>query len=164
MAMTITGEQLLAASRELVWAKLNDAEILRACIPGCESFDVVAENEFQAVVVTKVGPVKARFKGTVRLTELDPPNGYTLSGEGNGGIAGFAKGRAKVSLADKDGETLLVYSVDAQIAGKLAQLGQRLINGTAKKLADDFFAHFAEAIKLQSARVRDERAHGIERS
>jgi carbon monoxide dehydrogenase subunit G len=147
MAMVMTGEQQLAAPREKVWAMLNDPAVLKACIPGCESLDVIGENEFQAVASNRIGPVKARFKGKVRLTDLDPPNGYKISGEGDGGVAGFAKGGASVSLAEKDGGTLLTYNVEAQIGGKLAQLGQRLVNGAAKKLADDFFVRFAAAVK-----------------
>ena len=147
MAMTMTGEVQLPASREVVWAKLNDADVLKACIPGCETLDVTGENEFSAVATNKIGPVKARFKGKVRLTDLNPPNSYKISGEGDGGIAGFAKGGATVALTDKDGGTLLTYNVEAQIGGKLAQLGQRLVNGAAKKLADDFFAKFAAAVK-----------------
>jgi carbon monoxide dehydrogenase subunit G len=147
MAMTMSGEQQLTASREKVWAALNDPEILKACIPGCETLDVTGENEFSAVATNKIGPVKARFKGKVRLTDLDPPNGYKISGEGDGGIAGFAKGGATVALSEKDGGTLLTYNVEAQIGGKLAQLGQRLVNGAAKKLADDFFTKFAAAVK-----------------
>ncbi len=147
MAMTMSGEQQLAAPRERVWAALIDPEVLKACIPGCETLEKLGDNEFQAVATNKIGPVKARFKGKVRLTDLDPPNGYKISGEGDGGIAGFAKGGAAVSLADKDGGTLLTYNVEAQIGGKLAQLGQRLVNGAAKKLADDFFSKFAAAVK-----------------
>jgi len=146
MAMTMTGEQQLAAPREKVWAALNDSEVLKVCIPGCESLEKNSDTEFQVVATNKVGPVKARFKGKVRLTDLNPPNGYKISGEGDGGIAGFAKGGATVTLTDKDGGTLLSYNVEAQIGGKLAQLGQRLINGVAKKLADDFFAKFATAV------------------
>jgi uncharacterized protein len=147
MAMMMTGEQQLAAPREKVWAMLNDPEVLKACIPGCESLEVIGENEFQAVAVNKIGPVKAKFKGKVRLVDLDPPNGYKIQGEGDGGVAGFAKGGASVSLTEKDGGTLLSYNVEAQIGGKLAQLGQRLVNGAAKKLADDFFVRFANAVK-----------------
>ena len=147
MAMTMSGEQQLTASREKVWAALINPEVLKACIPGCETLDVTGENEFSAVATNKIGPVKARFKGKVRLTDLDPPNAYKISGEGDGGIAGFAKGGATVSLSDKDGGTLLSYNVEAQIGGKLAQLGQRLINGSAKKLADEFFANFAKAVQ-----------------
>ncbi len=147
MAMVMTGEQQLAAPRVKVWAMLNDPAVLKACIPGCETLDVIGENEFQAVATNKIGPVKARFKGKVRLTDLDPPNGYKISGEGDGGVAGFAKGGASVNLTDKDGGTLLTYNVEAQIGGKLAQLGQRLVNGAAKKMADDFFVRFAAAVK-----------------
>ena len=148
MAMTMSGEQQLPASRETVWAKLNDPEVLKACIPGCQSLEVTGENEFLAVATNRVGPVKATFKGKVRLTDLDPPNGYKISGQGDGGIAGFAKGGATVSLKPSEaGGTVLTYAVDAQIGGKLAQLGQRLVNGAAKKLADDFFTKFAAAVK-----------------
>ena len=146
MAMTMTGEVDLSAPRETVWAKLNDPEVLKACIPGCESLELIGDHEFQAVAVNKVGPVKARFKGKVRLTDLDPPNGYKISGEGDGGVAGFAKGGAEVKLTPKDSGTLLTYNVEAQIGGKLAQLGQRLINGAAKKMADEFFDKFAKAV------------------
>ena len=147
MAMTMTGEVQLPAPRETVWAKLNDAEVLKACIPGCEELTKTSDTQFQAVAVQKIGPVKARFQGIVNLTDLDPPNGYKISGEGEGGVAGFAKGGATVALSEKDGGTLLSYNVEAQIGGKLAQLGQRLINGAAKKLADEFFANFAKAVQ-----------------
>ncbi|MGH6768402.1 MAG: SRPBCC family protein [Xanthobacteraceae bacterium] len=146
MAMTMSGEVQLPATREEVWAKLNDPEVLKACVPGCEQLDKISDTEFQAVASIKVGPVKARWKGKVRLSDLDPPNGYKISGEGEGGVAGFAKGNAAVGLTDKDGGTLLSYNVEAQIGGKLAQLGQRLINSAAKKTADDFFANFAKAV------------------
>ena len=147
MAMTMSGEVQLPATREAVWAKLNDPEVLQHCIPGCESLEKISDVEFQAVATNKIGPVKARFKGKVRLSDLDPPNGYRISGEGDGGVAGFAKGGATVALSPKDGGTLLSYNVEAQIGGKLAQLGQRLVNGAAKKLADDFFSKFAAAVK-----------------
>ena len=143
MAMMMTDEYLLPASREVVWAKLNDAEVLKACIPGCEEFNKLCETEFQAVATIKIGPVRARFRGRVQLADLDPPNGYRISGAGDGGVAGFAKGGATVTLAEKDGGTLLTYNVEAQIGGKLAQLGQRLVNGAAKKIADAFFQKFA---------------------
>ena len=143
MAMTMNGEYQLPVPRETVWEKLNDAETLKACIPGCESLDKVSDTEFQAVAVTKIGPVKAKFKGKVALSDLDPPNGYKITGQGDGGVAGFATGGATVRLEPKDGGTLLTYNVEAQIGGKLAQLGQRLVNGAAKKLADQFFTKFA---------------------
>lgn len=147
MAMLMNGEIQLAAPRETVWQKLNDPAVLKACIPGCEELEQTEDGGFRATAKVKVGPVSARFKGRVTLSDLDPPNGYKISGEGEGGVAGFAKGGAVVALAEKDGGTLLTYNVDAQIGGKLAQLGQRLINGTAKKLADEFFAKFADAVQ-----------------
>ena len=146
MAMTMSGEVQLPATREAVWTKLNDPVVLKGCVPGCEQLDKVSDTEFQAIASIKVGPVKARWKGKVRLSDLDPPNGYKISGEGEGGVAGFAKGGATVALAEKDGGTLLSYNVEAQIGGKLAQLGQRLIVGAAKKMADDFFGKFAQAV------------------
>lgn len=146
MAMTMTGEIQLAAPKEVVWEKLNDPDVLKACIPGCEELEKTDDQGFRAVAKMKVGPVSARFRGKVTLSDLDPPNGYKISGEGEGGVAGFAKGGAKVDLVERDGGTLLSYHVDAQIGGKLAQLGQRLINGTAKKMADEFFANFARAL------------------
>ncbi len=147
MAMTMSGEVQLPATREAVWVKLNDPVVLKSCVPGCEQLDKTSDTEFQAIASIKVGPVKARWKGKVRLSDLDPPNGYRISGEGEGGVAGFAKGGATVALAEKDGGTLLTYNVEAQIGGKLAQLGQRLINSAAKKTADDFFANFAKAVQ-----------------
>jgi carbon monoxide dehydrogenase subunit G len=126
---------------------LNEPAVLKSCIPGCESLDKDSDNEFRAVATIKIGPVKARWKGKVRFSNLDPPNSYCISGEGEGGVAGFAKGGAKVSLANKDGGTLLSYNVEAQIGGKLAQLGQRLINSVAKRTAEDFFGNFAAAVR-----------------
>ncbi|MBN8920286.1 MAG: carbon monoxide dehydrogenase subunit G [Rhizobiales bacterium] len=147
MAMTMNGDVQLQAPREEVWAKLNDPEILKACIPGCQQLNVTAPNEFEAVATNRVGPAKATFKGRVQLTDLDPPNGYKISGQGDGGVAGFAKGGATVTLKEADGGgTVLSYAVDAQIGGKLAQLGQRLVNGAAKKLADQFFEKFAAEV------------------
>src|SRR5271154_1089764 len=148
MAMTMNGEYQLPAPQQTVWEKLNDPEVLKACIPGCESLEKTSDTGFEAVATIKIGPVKARFKGKVTLSDLDPPNGYKISGQGEGGVAGFAKGGATVKLVPKDGGTLLSYAVEAQIGGKLAQLGQRLINGAAKKVADDFFQNFAAAVSL----------------
>jgi len=151
MAMTMNGEVQLAAPPQTVWEKLNDTETLKACIPGCEELDKTSDTEFQAVATVKIGPVKAKFKGRVMLSDLDPPHSCKISGQGDGGVAGFAKGGATVTLTPKDGGTLLAYDVDAQIGGKLAQLGQRLVNGAAKKVADDFFQSFAKAVNPQSA-------------
>lgn len=147
MAMTMNGEVELAASRDLVWVKLNDPEALKTCIPGCEELNKTDANQFQAVAKLKIGPVSARFRGKVTLSNLDPPNGYKIAGEGEGGVAGFAKGEATVVLVDHNGGTLLKYEVEAQTGGKLAQLGQRVIGGTAKKLADEFFANFAKVVQ-----------------
>jgi uncharacterized protein len=147
MAMTMTGEYQLPASQQAVWEKLNDPAVLKACIPGCQELNKTGDNGFQAVATIKIGPVKATFKGAVTLSDIDPPNGYKISGQGEGGVAGFAKGGAVVKLAPKDGGTLLTYNVEAQIGGKLAQLGQRLVNGAAKKVADDFFQNFVKAVE-----------------
>jgi carbon monoxide dehydrogenase subunit G len=146
MAMTMAGEYQLPASQQTVWEKLNDPAVLKACIPGCQELERTGDNGFKAVATIKIGPVKATFKGNVTLSDLDPPNGYKISGQGEGGVAGFAKGGATVKLAPKDGGTLLTYNVEAQIGGKLAQLGQRLVNGAAKKVADDFFGNFVKAV------------------
>ena len=145
MAMTMTGEATLPADRPKVWALLNDPEVLKACIPGCESLERVGDNGFAAVVKTKIGPVSATFRGKVELSDIVPLVGYTISGEGEGGVAGFAKGGAKVSLADAAGGTLLRYDVEAHVGGKIAQLGARLVDGVAKNMADKFFANFAAA-------------------
>jgi carbon monoxide dehydrogenase subunit G len=146
MAMTMQGEVALPADRATVWGALNDPEILKACIPGCQELVKVSDTEFQAVAKIAVGPVKATFKGGVKLTDLDPPNGYTISGEGQGGVAGWAKGGAKVRLEGAEGGTRLVYDVEAHVGGKIAQLGGRLINGVAKRYADEFFTNFAQIL------------------
>ena len=146
--MEMTGEHRIAAPRERVWEALNDPEVLKASIDGCEELERISESELTATVMFKVGPVKARFKGKVTLSDLDPPNGYTIAGEGQGGAAGFARGEARVTLAEDDGATLLRYTVKASVGGKLAQIGSRLIDATARKRADDFFKAFAEAVAL----------------
>ena len=145
MAMTMTGEVTLPAERPKVWALLNDPEVLKSAIPGCQSLEKTGDNGFAAVVKTKIGPVSATFKGKVELSDIVPLVGYTIKGEGEGGIAGFAKGGAKVSLADAPGGTLLHYDVEATVGGKIAQLGSRLIDGVAKNMADKFFSNFAAA-------------------
>jgi uncharacterized protein len=144
--MDMTGEYRLAAARPKVWAALNDPEILRQSIPGCEEVQKLSDTEMTAKVVAKVGPVQARFAGKVTLSDLDPPNGYKITGEGTGGAVGFAKGGASVHLADDGGGTLLTYKVEAQVGGKLAQIGSRLIDATARKMAADFFQRFAEVV------------------
>lgn len=142
--MKLTGEYAIPAPKETVWEALNDPAILQECIPGCESFDSSGDNEFVAQVTAKVGPVKAKFKGKIALSDLVPPQSYRITGEGQGGAAGFAKGGATVSLRDAGDSTVLSYEVDATVGGKLAQIGQRLIDSTAKKMADDFFGAFSE--------------------
>jgi uncharacterized protein len=144
--MDMTGERRIAAPRQVVWQALNDPEVLKVSIPGCESLEKLSETEMKATAAVKIGPISARFSGTVHLADIDPPNGYTISGEGQGGVAGFAKGGAKVTLAEEGGETVLRYEVQAQVGGKLAQIGSRLIDGTARKMADDFFTRFAAAV------------------
>ncbi|MBL28676.1 MAG: carbon monoxide dehydrogenase [Rhodospirillaceae bacterium] len=144
--MEITGEYRIPAPRQTVWEALNDPEVLKECIPGCETLEKVSDTEFTARVATKVGPVKARFSGKVTLMEIDAPNGYRIAGEGQGGVAGFAKGSAVVKLTEDGSDTVLNYDADAQVGGKLAQLGSRLIAGTARKTADDFFRSFAEKV------------------
>jgi uncharacterized protein len=151
MALTMTGEVDLPAPQQVVWEKLNDPEVLKACIPGCESLEKVSDNELEAVAKIKIGPVSARFKGKVELSDLNPPHGYTISGEGQGGIAGFAKGAAKVGLSPIEGGTRMTYEVEAQVGGKIAQLGARLIDGVAKRMADQFFASFAEQVAADKA-------------
>ncbi len=144
--MEMNGEERIAASRETVWAALNDPEILKQCIPGCQSLEMTGENEMSAAVKLRIGPVSATFKGSVVLENINPPEGYTITGEGKGGIAGFAKGGADVSLREDGAETILVYDVKAQVGGKLAQLGSRLIDSTSKKLAGQFFTKFGKVV------------------
>ena len=148
--MEMHGTRIIAADRDTVWARLNDAETLKACIPGCEELTGSPEDGFEAVVKQKVGPVKATFKGAVQLENVNAPESYTISGEGKGGVAGFAKGSANVSLAEVEGGTELTYEVDAKVGGKLAQLGSRIIDGFARKMADQFFDRFREEVEGKS--------------
>jgi len=144
--MEMSGEVRLSASRQEVWDALNDPEVLKASIPGCDELEKLSDTELAAKVTAKVGPVKAKFAGAVTLSNIDPPNGYTISGEGKGGAAGFAKGGADVTLSDDGDGTLLSYNVKASVGGKLAQIGARLIDSTARKMADQFFTGFAEQL------------------
>lgn len=145
--MELSGTRIIAAPRDVVWAHLNSAETLKSCIPGCEELTGTPETGFEAVVKQKVGPVKATFKGAVTLEDVDAPNSYRIIGEGKGGVAGFAKGAADVSLIDVAGGTELIYNVDAKVGGKLAQLGSRIVGGFAKKMADQFFETFQNTIE-----------------
>ena len=145
--MELSGTRVIAADRATVWAHLNSAETLKACIPGCEELTGSPEDGFEAVVKQKVGPVKATFKGGVTLEDVNAPTSYRIIGEGKGGVAGFAKGAASVSLADVEDGTELTYHVDAKVGGKLAQLGSRIVGGFAKKMADKFFDNFQEVVE-----------------
>lgn len=148
MALNMKGEVVLPAGRARVWAMLNDPEVLKVCVPGCESLEKESDTEFRAVAKVKVGPVSARFKGKISLTDIDAPHSYRITGEGEGGIAGFAKGGAAVRLEDADGgATRLAYDVEASVGGKIAQLGSRLIQSVAKKNADEFFANLGKAVE-----------------
>jgi carbon monoxide dehydrogenase subunit G len=142
--MDMTGEQRIAAPKQVVWEALNDVEALKASIPGCEEVEKKSDTEFTAKVRLAIGPVKARFTGEVTLSDIDAPNGYTLSGQGAGGVAGFGKGEAKVTLNEDGEETVISYTAHASVGGKLAQIGQRLIDSTAKKLAGQFFSNFSD--------------------
>jgi hypothetical protein len=144
--MKLSDQIRIEAPRSRVYAALNDPEVLKRAIPGCQLLAKVSENELEATVTAKIGPVKATFKGRVTLSDLDPPAGYTISGQGTGGAAGFAKGSARVSLTEDGQATILKYDVDADVGGKLAQLGGRLIEGTSKKLAGEFFQAFQAAL------------------
>lgn len=149
--MQLTDHRDIAAPTATVWAAILDPEVLKSCIPGCESMTGSPEEGFEAVVVQKVGPVKAKFTGLVQLSDMVPEKGLTISGEGKGGPAGFAKGGAKVELAPEGGGTRLTYTVDASVGGKLAQLGSRIIDGFAKKMADQFFENFKAALEPPEA-------------
>ncbi len=140
--MEMTGEQLIAVSQDSTWQALNDLEVLKACIPGCETIVACGENQFDVALTVKVGPVSAKFKGKLTLADLNPPHSYNLSFEGQGGVAGFAKGSAQVTLSPAGEGTRLAYAVKANVGGKLAQIGSRLIDGAAKKLAEQFFSSF----------------------
>ncbi len=144
--MDFTGRYVIPAPAEAVWAALNDPEILKHCIPGCEQLEKTSPTDFAAVAVLKIGPLKASFRGKVTLSDLDPPFRCKLAGEGQGGVAGFAKGHADVELTPEGGGTTLTYAAHASVGGKLAQIGQRLIDGAARQIADDFFGRFSQAL------------------
>jgi len=159
--MDMNGERRIQAPRQQVWDALNDPETLKACIPGCESLERLGETEMKATATVKIGPISARFNGKVTLSDIDPPNGYMISGEGQGGVAGFAKGGAAVRLAEADGATLLTYVVKAQVGGKIAQLGARLIDASAKQMADTFFDRFSTRLAPEAPPVVAPAAAGV---
>ena len=140
--MEMSGEQLIPAPQQAVWEALNDPAVLKVCVPGCESIELIGENQYQVLMVARVGPVSAKFKGKLTLSDIKPPNSYAIAFEGQGGPAGFAKGGAQVRLSAEDGKTKLAYDVKASVGGKLAQIGSRLVDAAAKKVADDFFRNF----------------------
>jgi uncharacterized protein len=145
--MDMTGERRIPAPRTIVWDALNDPEVLKICIPGCQRLEATSPQDFEAAAGVKIGPISTRFNGKVHLSDIDPPNGYTISGEGQGGVAGFAKGGAQVRLIEEAAdETLLTYEVKAQVGGKMAQLGARMIDSTAKSMADNFFNNFTREL------------------
>jgi carbon monoxide dehydrogenase subunit G len=150
--MEMTGEQLIPVPQAEVWRALNDPEVLKACIAGCESIERVSDTEYRVAMVAAVGPVKARFNGKLLLSDLNPPNSYSLSFEGSGGAAGFGKGGARVSLETEGAGTRLSYTATASVGGKLAQVGSRLIDGVARKMADDFFTAFNEKLAGPAAK------------
>jgi hypothetical protein len=147
--MEMSGEERIPATQAETWTALNDPEILKACVPGCESIERVAENEYQVLMVARIGPVSAKFKGKLALSELDPPNAYAITFEGQGGAAGFGKGSARVRLAPEGAGTLLRYEVKASVGGKLAQIGSRLVDAAARKISQDFFAAFNATVGAQ---------------
>jgi hypothetical protein len=144
--MDIDGEFDIPVNRQQVWEALNDLQVLAQCIPGCESIERESDTEMLAKMIAKIGPVKARFESRIRLSNINPPESYTISGEGKGGPAGFGKGSAEVALAETDGNTILRYTATLQVGGKLAQIGSRLVGGAARKIANDFFGKFVEVV------------------
>ena len=159
--MDIKGEERIPVPIQTVWDGLNSTEILRQAIPGCESIERIGDNELQARVMIKLGPVSARFSGKVSMSDIRPLEGYTLNFEGSGGAAGFAKGSAEIRLSDEGHETLLTYNAKASIGGKLGQLGSRLIEGSAKKLSAEFFSAFAKAVGPDATSTKSVAATGI---
>jgi uncharacterized protein len=149
--MDMTGERRIPVPRQIVWDALNDPEVLKASIPGCESLEKLSDTQMKATASVKLGPISARFNGNVTLSDIIPPTSYQISGEGQGGVAGFAKGGAAVKLADEGEATLLNYEVHAQVGGKLAQLGARLIDASAKQMADAFFDRFTAQVSEKAA-------------
>ena len=147
--MEMTGEQLIPASQQDTWNALNDPQVLKACIPGCESIERTGDNEYVVLMVARIGPVSAKFKGKLALTDVQPPVSYSMAFEGQGGPAGFAKGGAHVSLSAEENQTRLHYEAKANIGGKLAQIGSRLVDAAAKKVSDDFFRNFNERVSAQ---------------
>jgi carbon monoxide dehydrogenase subunit G len=162
--MDMTGERQLALPRKRVWDALNDPEVLRQCIPGCETVEKSGEDEFRMAMTAAIGPVKARFTGKIKLSDVVAPESYTIAFEGSGGAAGFGKGSAKVALAEHEGGTRMRWQAHASVGGKLAQVGSRLVDGVARKMADDFFARFAQVVAppaVEAGSAQEEPAPGV---
>jgi carbon monoxide dehydrogenase subunit G len=157
--MEMSGEQLVPAPQPTVWNALNDPEVLKACVPGCESIEPVADNTYAVAMVARVGPVSAKFKGKLTLSDIKPPDSYSIAFEGQGGAAGFAKGGAHVRLSPDSGKTKLAYDVKASVGGKLAQIGSRLVDAAAKKIADDFFRNFNDKVSAAQPQATGGGAH-----
>ena len=152
--MDITGEYTVPATRQEVWAALNDSEVLKACVPGCEEMERISDTELTMKITAKIGAIRAKLKGKLELSDIDAPNSYTISGSGQGGVAGFAKGGAKVQLADgPNGGTILSYEAQTELGGKLAAVGSRVIQGVAKKMADDFFGKLVKVVSGEVEKV-----------
>lgn len=151
----IGGEEKIAAPRDVVWAALNDPEMLKPCIPGCQKLEWISANELEASIRVKIGPIPAHFAGTITLSDIVEPESYTISGQGKGGLAGFARGSAKVTLKPDGDETVLHYETEAQLGGRLAKLGAKLIGSVAQKLGSRFFADFSEAVTRRAAEARN---------
>ena len=149
--MDMQGEHRISADRKTVWDALNEPEVLKACLVGCESFDRISDSDFKAKMTTKVGPIKTKFACSIQLSDIDPPNAYTLSGQGDGGAAGFARGSVKVLLTESDGTTLLQYTVDASLRGKIGQMGSRVVNSVARSMADKFFGNLSALVDEQAS-------------
>ena len=159
----MTGEQLIAAPQQATWEALNDPDVLKACVPGCESITLVNPNEYQVLMTARVGPVSAKFRGRLSLSDIKPPHSYSLAFEGQGGAAGFAKGGAQVRLSPEKDQTRLAYDVKANVGGKLAQIGSRLVDAAAKKVADEFFNNFNKrmsSVEDTTVVIAPEPAHG----
>ena len=149
--MDMQGEHRISADRKTVWDALNEPEVLKACLVGCESFDRISDSDFKAKMTTKVGPIKTKFSCSIQLSDIDPPNAYTLSGQGDGGAAGFARGSVKVLLTESDGTTLLQYTVDASLRGKIGQMGSRVVYSVARSMADKFFGNLSALVDEQAS-------------
>ena len=161
--MEMNGEQRIPATQQQTWEGLNDPEVLKACVPGCESIEKISDTDYQVLMTARVGPVSAKFKGKLSLSDLDPPRAYSIAFEGQGGVAGFGKGSARVQLTPEGDATTLAYAVKANVGGKLAQIGSRLVDAAAKKIANDFFSAFNEKMAgLHGGGAHDEEddAHG----